>query len=282
MKTRARLFAEMVESAEPSVRTVLARMLYDERIRIEYSEDGYVLERPCSMQQAHHEVGAMLHVLQQARESTGVREGRLDETQEKAAYEWLKQEWLLKWCPNEEKVRDVGLLYSGVINDRGERQKIRRMKNGAFNAFLNEFVGCPHVARIMLKHGFTTSGEFRNLVEAIGDFTTSEEYETRLAFEQRFADEKAELKAAAHAARNAHTNGERMYKKIRNKECEVEDLSQVEFQLLQNYEDGTTGANILAANRAYGHLDVGKLKKLTMTQRTFHKYVSQDADSSSA
>ena len=114
------------------------------------------------------------------------------------------------------------------------------------------------------------------------DFTTSEEYETRLAFEQRCADENAELKAAAHAARNAHRNGERIYKKIRNKECEVEDLSQVEFQLLQNYEDGTTGANILAANRAYGHLDVGKLTKLTMTQRTVHKYVSQDADSSSA
>ena len=204
------------------------------------------------MQQAHHEVGAMLHVLQQARESTGVRGGRLDETQEKAAYEWLKQEWLLKWCPNEEKVRDVGLLYSGVINDRGERQKIRRMKNGAFNAFLNEFVGCPHVARIMLKHGFTTSGEFRNLGAAIGDFTTSEEYETRLAFEQRCADEKAELKAAAHAARKAHRNGRRIEKKISTGEWNVKDLNQYQWELLGDYQDGSTGVTMRAANLAFG------------------------------
>ena len=68
----------MLEATESPATTVLAKILYDERIRIDYSEDGYVLERPCSMQQAHHEVGAMLHVLQQARESTGVREGRVN------------------------------------------------------------------------------------------------------------------------------------------------------------------------------------------------------------
>ena len=103
---------------------------------------------------------------------------------------------------------------------------------------------------------------------------------SELLYQEWVEQVQAERKAAAHAARNAHTNGERMYKKIRNKECEVEDLSQVEFQLLQNYEDGTTWANILAANRAYGQLEVDT--KLIMTQLIYDDYASQDADSSSS
>ena len=270
----------MLEATESPATTVLAKILYDERIRIDYSEDGYVLERPSSMQDAHHDVGVVLQWLQKAREYAGVCEGPLDETQRTTAYKRLKEQWFQKWCDNAELILDVGRLRLGVINDRGQQQKIRQRKNAAFNAFLNDFVGSPHVACMLLNHGFTNSGEFRNLLEAITDFTHSEEYRTRLAVEQRFASKKAELKDAMHSARNAHRDGERIYKKIRNKECEVEDLSQVEFQLLQNYEDGTTWANILAANRAYGQLEVEK--KLIMTQRIHDAYASQDADSSSS
>ena len=118
VQLRAKSFAEMLDSAEPSVWTVVVRILYNNRSRIDYTEDGYVTSRPRTMQDAHNAVGVVLDVLQRAREYAGVSEGPLGEDEKKTAYEWLKDEWLRKWCDNEELIRDFGKLRDGRINGK--------------------------------------------------------------------------------------------------------------------------------------------------------------------
>ena len=279
LKTRARVFAEVLESAEPSEMTVFGRILYYKRKHIDYTEDGYVRSTPSTMQEVHQAVGVVLDVLQSALEYAGVSEGPLGEDEQKTAYEWLKDEWLRKWCDNDKLIRDVGMLKDGVIKNRQEKQKIRQRKHGAFNAFLKEFVGNSNVARIMLNHGFTTASEFRNLLQAMGDFRTSQEYRTRLLEEEQCASQQAKLRAQAHAARKAHRDGRRIEKKISTGEWNVKHLNQYQREVLGKYQDGSTGVTMRAANLAFGY-GLGSQQQPSIQERIYLEYASRGDPSS--
>ena len=118
LKTRARVFAEVLESAEPSEMTVFGRILYYKRKHIDYTEDGYVRSTPSTMQEVHQAVGVVLDVLQTAREWAGVPEGPLGEDEQNVAYNRLKHEWLHKYCDNADLIRDLGRLRDGRINGK--------------------------------------------------------------------------------------------------------------------------------------------------------------------
>ena len=118
LKTRARVFAEVLESAELSEMTVFGRILYYKRKHIDYTEDGYVRSTPSTMQEVHQAVGVVLDVLQTAREWAGVPEGPLGEDEQNVAYNRLKHEWLHKYCDNADLIRDLGRLRDGRINGK--------------------------------------------------------------------------------------------------------------------------------------------------------------------
>ena len=242
---------------------------------ITYTDDGYVLTTPSTMQEKMACVEVVLRTLAEAR-SQGARceAGPLNESQKTAAYNWLKDRWLEKWSTNDKLRREYRDVLAGRIVSPKKKRDIKSLRYKAFNAWLQQFVGDVHVARIMLNQGFATHDELRGLLVEVQEYYNGGEYAKRLDEARRKAAERATLKEAAQRARSAYKAAARIDRKIAGGEWRYEELSWEQVRLLDDLWKLKNAME--TANKAYGFGLGSESSGSSIASVVFNEYYTRD------
>jgi hypothetical protein len=249
--SRSASFAKKLDEAPLGDMILLSEILYGTRSNITYTDDGYVLTSPTTVQEKAAAVESILQTMDDARvKGAGCESGPLDEQQKTDAYDWLKEQWLEKWTDNPQLRQDFRDMKSGLVAGRAQKKRINARRNSAFNAFLHDFVGNVHVARIMLNGGFTTAAEFQSLLRELHVYYDSPEYKKEKQEQLVRANKSADVKAAAHKARRHYKDAARIDRKVANGEWKYNLLTPTQASMLDNLF--ILRQSMLTANKAYG------------------------------
>ena len=151
--------------------------------------------------------------------------------------QWVEKATLLPW---QEKQRQTL-----APHDFGRKAR------SWFEAFLNNWLGCRHAARVIIQYGVSRPAVLTHLIEAI----QTERAQVRENAEQaRGAGEPVwKLQRAAHAARDALRAAQSLSRKIEEGRATLESLTPEQRESLEKLARKTLQAEVDRANSEYGH-----------------------------
>ena len=120
-----------------------------------------------------------------------------------------------------------------------------------FEAFLNNYLGCRHVARVIIQYGVTQPAVLTHLIEAIQKEKAQERED---AEEAHGAEEPVwRLRKAAHVARDALRSARSLSKKVEEGKVPFDALTPEQKETMEQFARRSLHVEVDRANQAYGH-----------------------------
>ena len=123
-------------------------------------------------------------------------------------------------------------------------KKFNRMMRSTFGAFLKNLIGEPHVAKLIIRNGVGPKDDVFSIKEFIKGLI--QERTTRKGEKRVAPEHAAELRRAAHFAREQFREGRRLAQK---RYRYLDSESQI---LVDKYNEGTLAKVANEANKSYG------------------------------
>ena len=140
-----------------------------------------------------------------------------------------------------------------------QRQKLSpaafgKLGRSWFEAWLNKYLGNRHVAKAVIRYGFTNMQSITTVMLAIGKEKTEEANKRKREEEAHGAGEPVwRLRRDANLARKVLREGQRLQRKVDSGRIRWDRLSNRERQLVEDYTAKRLHVKVDQANRQYGH-----------------------------
>ena len=178
------------------------------------------------------------------------KDGKLSDRQFEEAWEWLKREFIDKYMENPLLKATVDWKGNHYLS-KDDRSRVKNSHRGAFASWFKRLTGNTHLGKAIIRFGTFSPEALHNLLGEYFAYVNSDEYTKHRERDTTARADRSKQRGKALAARRDYRYGQRLMKKITNRDKGHADLTVSQIKKLTKFKNGELDRNVWAANKAY-------------------------------